>query len=156
MHHDDHAVIPAPFGHVAVTLVDGAVVDVSLAAAAARPRAARSAAGKRVVARLKSYLRNPARSLKVPLALAGTAHQQRVWRALQRIPVGRVLSYGELARRLKSSPRAIGGACRANPVALIVPCHRVVSANGRGGFMGRTRGAALRIKDWLLTHEGAR
>jgi methylated-DNA-[protein]-cysteine S-methyltransferase len=109
-----------------------------------------------VAARLERYLRDPATPLDLPILLAGTAHQQRVWRALQRIPHGKVLSYGALARRLKSSPRAVGGACRANPVALIVPCHRVVSATGRGGFMGRTHGPALRIKDWLLTHEGAR
>ena len=95
-------------------------------------------------------------SFRLPLETGGTDFQRRVWNALQRIPAGKVLSYGELARKLKTGPRAVGNACRANPIPVVIPCHRVVAANGKGGFMGKTGGKALAIKDWLLTHERGR
>ncbi len=85
---------------------------------------------------------------------SGTPFQQRVWRELIRIPPGNTRSYGELAKSLRSSPRAVAGACRRNPLPLLVPCHRVVAKDGPGGFMGRTDGSALAIKQWLLQHEG--
>ncbi|MFQ5658945.1 MAG: methylated-DNA--[protein]-cysteine S-methyltransferase [Gammaproteobacteria bacterium] len=85
-------------------------------------------------------------------SLRGTEFQRRVWQALQRIPVGLVMTYGELARKLNTGSRAVGQACRSNPVAVLIPCHRVIAANGLGGYMGDKR--QLRIKQWLLTHEG--
>jgi len=80
-----------------------------------------------------------------------------VWEAMQRIEAGHTRTYGELARELGSSARAVGGACGANPIPLIVPCHRVIAANrSLGGFMGaRAEGFELGIKRWLLEHEGA-
>lgn len=87
------------------------------------------------------------------LDLHGTPFQQRVWQALCTIPWGETLSYGELARRLGSSPRAVAGACRANPVPLLVPCHRVTAKQGLGGYMGQSSGEGLAIKQWLLRHE---
>ena len=80
-----------------------------------------------------------------------------MWEALQRIASGKTRTYGELARELHSSPRAVGGACGANPLPLVVPCHRVIAAGGRiGGFMGAaSEGFELGIKRWLLAHEGA-
>jgi methylated-DNA-[protein]-cysteine S-methyltransferase len=85
---------------------------------------------------------------------AGTPFQQRVWRALRSIPSGQVRRYGELAAELGSSARAVANACRANPLPLLVPCHRVVSATGAGGYLGKTSGSPLAIKLWLLQHEG--
>ncbi len=109
---------------------------------------------------------SPARTLPrrsaVPLlvaarTLSGTAFRQRVWQALAQIPIGESRTYGELARELRSAPRAIGGACGANPIALVIPCHRVVGTRGSlGGFMGVTEGGPIAIKRWLLTHEGYR
>ena len=90
----------------------------------------------------------------MPLAPAGTAFQQRVWAALQAIPTGSVLSYGELARQLDTAPRAIGGACRSNPIPILIPCHRVVSRQGLGGYAGEVEGELPGIKRWLLRHEG--
>jgi methylated-DNA-[protein]-cysteine S-methyltransferase len=91
-----------------------------------------------------------------PPQLEGTDFQQRVWRALQAIPFGRTRTYGEIARELGSAPRAVGGACRANPCVILVPCHRVVAADGPGGFAGRTRGPWFAIKEQLLGHERRR
>ncbi len=84
----------------------------------------------------------------------GTDFQQRVWHRLRAIPSGQTIRYGELARELGSSPRAVAGACRANPISILIPCHRVIAAEGVGGYMGQTAGPALAIKQWLLQHEG--
>jgi len=86
--------------------------------------------------------------------LQGTAFQRRVWEALTRIPAGQTLTYGELAARLDSGARAVGNACRHNPVSIIVPCHRVVSATGIGGYSGSTGGREIDRKQWLLGREG--
>ena len=106
---------------------------------------------------IQSYLDDPAFAFDLPLRLAGTHHRLQVWEAMQRIPAGEVRTYGDLARELGSSARAVGGACGANPVPLIVPCHRIVAAGrSMGGFMGaREPGFELGIKRWLLEHEGA-
>lgn len=106
---------------------------------------------------LQAYLDNARYVFDLPLALAGTHHRLEVWEATQRISPGKTRTYGELARELGSSARAVGGACGANPIPVVVPCHRVVGA-GRsiGGFMGaRAEGFELGIKRWLLEHEGA-
>lgn len=104
---------------------------------------------------IQTYLQQgDARGLhRLPLAPQGSLYQQRVWRALQAIPVGEVRRYGELAQLLDSGAQAVAGACRANPIVLIVPCHRVVATHGLGGFMGCNSGRELEIKQWLLAHE---
>ena len=97
---------------------------------------------------------DPAFLARLPLAPAATEFQRRLRIALWSIPPGRTLAYGELARRLGSAPRAVGQACRRNPCPILVPCHRVVAADGLGGFSGATAGAHLALKRWLLAHEG--
>lgn len=89
----------------------------------------------------------------LPLAPEGTPFQHRVWAALRTIPPGNTRRYGELAADLGTAARAIGGACRANPLLLLVPCHRVVASNGDGGFMGASDGQWPRRKQHLLAHE---
>lgn len=88
----------------------------------------------------------------------GSAHARRVWRALCEIPVGETRSYGEIARAIGSSPRAVGQACKTNPWPLFVPCHRVVPATGTyavsaGGYSGQRDGPLAHVKAWLLAHE---
>lgn len=95
---------------------------------------------------------NPGRV--VATAPAGSPFQRRVWRAIRAIPSGRTRTYGEVAAELGSAPRAVGGACRANPYPLLVPCHRVIGATGLGGFAGDASGRLIAIKRWLLAHEG--
>ena len=89
-----------------------------------------------------------------PIRLEGSAFQRRVWSGMRTIPAGEIRSYGDLARALGSSPRAVAGACRRNPVALLLPCHRVVSATGIGGYAGATQGEPVARKRWLLAREG--
>jgi len=143
----------APFGSIAGELRGGRLWALELhphppAGAGDRPPAELAAA-------LRRYLRDPAASWSLPLARRGTDFQRRVWAALRRIPAGRTMTYGELARRLGSGARAVAAACRANPVALIVPCHRVVARGGIGGYQGVRSGPEVELKRWLLSHEGA-
>ncbi|MCP5405757.1 MAG: methylated-DNA--[protein]-cysteine S-methyltransferase [Pseudomonadaceae bacterium] len=84
--------------------------------------------------------------------MTGTPFRQRVWKALCDIPFGQTISYGELAARVKSSPRAVGGAVGANPLPILVPCHRVVGKNG--SLTGFSAPGGLETKRWLLRHEG--
>jgi len=106
---------------------------------------------------IQAYLDDGRFTFDLPLRLAGTRHRMEVWEAMQRIPAGETRSYGEIATMLRSSARAVGGACGANPIPLVVPCHRIVASGGKiGGFMGaRDDGFELGIKRWLLAHEGA-
>ena len=92
--------------------------------------------------------------LDLNLELTGTTFKKRVWAVLQKIPAGKVKTYGEVAKQLNSSARAVGNACRANPIPLIVPCHRVIAKTGIGGFSGEINGASIDRKRWLLAHEG--
>ena len=152
-----------PIGVLNVTLEDDRITALDMAPFdpdSARPSQAVSydsryrGVRKQVGEQLKRYFASPQAGFDLPLQQRGTAYQQRVWRALQRIPAGHTLTYGQLAKRLHSSPRAIGNACRQNPLPLLVPCHRVVAATGLGGFAGKTSGAPLALKRWLLKHEG--
>jgi methylated-DNA-[protein]-cysteine S-methyltransferase len=147
------AVIPAPFGRVGIMLRGDALVDISFLNGGVPLEMPKTAAARRVCKQLGQYFRKADTRFSAELELGGTPFQQRVWRALRRIAPGDVVHYGALARRLKTSSRAVGNACRRNPVPIIVPCHRVVAANGDGGFMGKRGGRALAIKRWSLAHE---
>lgn len=148
------AVIDSPIGRLGIH-AEQALTSIDFVSNRIPLQPPRAPLARRVCAQLKAYFASPRSRFELPLAPQGTAFQQRAWRALRHIPSGTARTYGELARSLKSAPRAVGGACRANPIPIIVPCHRVVAANGPGGFMGATRGRALDIKRWLLDHEAA-
>lgn len=109
---------------------------------------------KQLQMELQAYFNNGACRFSIPLDLQGTEFQKRVWHALSRIPAGDTTTYGQLATQLNSSPRAIGNACRANPVPIVIPCHRVIAKQGIGGYDGQRSGRRLDIKRWLLRHEG--
>lgn len=116
----------------------------------------RDALAREVCRQIGAYLADPLHRFDIPYALEGTTHQLRVWAEIARIPVRETRSYGDLARAVGSSPRAVGGACGSNPVPLVIACHRVLAADGRlGGFMHSRSGFALDIKSWLLAHERA-
>ena len=111
------------------------------------------AAGRTLVRELRAHLAGRLRCFSVPLAPRGTAWQLRAWAAMRRIPWGQVRTYGELARMAGApgAARATGGACGANPIIIITPCHRVVAADGLGGF-GRAE-KRLDLKRLLLALE---
>ena len=114
-----------------------------------------NALAARVCRQVERDLDDPEILFDLPLACAGTDFQQRVWRVLCTIPSGTTLTYLDVARRLKSAPRPVGGACGANPIPLVIPCHRVVASSGIGGFMNARGGQPIEIKKWLLRHEHA-
>jgi len=98
---------------------------------------------------LTEYFAGERLAFDLPLSLAGTPFQRAVWAALCRIPPGETRSYGQLAAELGGGARAVGSANARNPVSIVVPCHRVVGANGR--LTGYAGGEAA--KAWLLAHE---
>ena len=107
----------------------------------------------RAAAQIADYFAGARRGFDLPLAPAGTAFQLRVWAALRDIPQGRTASYADIARAIgqPKATRAVGGANGRNPIPLLIPCHRVVAADGSlGGFSG-----SLAVKRALLEREGA-
>jgi methylated-DNA-[protein]-cysteine S-methyltransferase len=152
------ACLRAPFSTLGITATDTHVTGIRFLAPSVPARAPRrNTIAYLACVQIQSYLDDPRFEFDLPLKLAGTRHRLAVWEAMQRIGVGRTRTYGELALELRSSARAVGGACGANPIPLVVPCHRVIAAGGAlGGFMGaRSEGFELGIKRWLLDHEGA-
>jgi methylated-DNA-[protein]-cysteine S-methyltransferase len=109
-----------------------------------------------VKTKIEKYLEpgSKSKSIKVDVLLNVTPFQGEVLKQLQKIPYGETRSYGEIAKILKTSARAVGNACRNNPVPIIIPCHRVVAASGIGGYDGAKSGELLTIKRKLLTREG--
>lgn len=151
------AIIDSPLGFLGIRLEGQALAGLDVLPPSRRPWPATEPLAKRVVAALERYFSGEDPELgAIPLALVGTPFQCRVWAALRRIPRGETRTYGELARELGTAPRAVGGACRSNPVAILIPCHRVISVQGLGGYAGALTGPPLARKQWLLRHEGHR
>jgi methylated-DNA-[protein]-cysteine S-methyltransferase len=149
-----HAMIDSPIGPLTLIAQDGRLAGVHMeitryepgagelgAAVASESDPVLAAAAKQ----LDAYFRGELTSFDLPLSLDGTQFQRCVWAALQSIPYGETISYGELARRIgqPSASRAVGLANGRNPVAIVVPCHRVIGADGSltgyGGGMDRKR-----------------
>ena len=107
-----------------------------------------------VCRQFRSYLANPQWSFSLPVCVQGSDFQCAVWQAMREIPLGAAWSYAQLAGLLGSSPRAVANACRANEYPILIPCHRIVSAHGIGGYCGQVSGPMIEIKRWLLRHEG--
>lgn len=121
--------------------------------AAAAPLSPQNQLAEEVCAQLAGYLSDPTFRFELPLKLSGTPFQREVWSAICNIKPGSTLSYFEVAKRLYSSPRAVGQACGANRIPIVIPCHRVVAKHGLGGFMNSVGNEELAIKRWLLEHE---
>jgi methylated-DNA-[protein]-cysteine S-methyltransferase len=158
----DRFELPSPLGVIQVQIQSEQLQHITLDANAGEAATQPSSCFGRAVARwLRDYLGDAAAvsCIHNPVG-AGTVFQQRVWRALCEIPMGETRTYGELAKALGSAPRAVGQACRRNPTPILVPCHRVISVSGLGGYDGVGEGAEddikLQHKRWLLRHEGVR
>lgn len=105
---------------------------------------------------LSQYFAGTRQSFDLPLNPAGSDFQKAVWQQMQKIPYGETKTYGDLAKNLKTAPRAVGGACGKNPIPIIIPCHRVMGANGKlTGFSGgegvTTKQALLRLETFAKT-----
>lgn len=145
----------APFAVLGVRSNGFHITDIAFLPLTEKEAAPADALSERTLRELNRYLDDPQFVFTVPIRPHGTPFQQRVWKALQAIPVGVTQTYGALASALKSAPRAVGGACGANPVVILIPCHRIVAQHSLGGFMQAGHGDPLYIKRWLLKHEHA-
>ena len=105
----------------------------------------------RAIAQLEDYFDGKLKTFDLPLNPEGSAFHRAVWRIMQEIPCGQVLTYGEISARLKASARAVGTACGRNPIPVIIPCHRVIGTGGLGGYSGD---GGVDTKVVLLRHEG--
>ena len=110
---------------------------------------------ERTCKQVMKYLDDPQYRFDLPFEYNGTPFQCKVWREIHAIPPGGTLTYNDIAHKLRTAPRPVGGACGANRIPLVIPCHRVVASHGIGGFMHARGGAPIAIKQWLLRHESA-
>ncbi len=147
------AIIAAPFGKLGIRLTGESLSCIDFFSDDTPDKAPNGPVAARAVAALQRYFQDPTSPFDVALETRGTEFQRRVWQVMRSIPPGGSETYGEVARFLGSSPRAVGGVCRANPVPIVVPCHRIVAKAGIGGFAGNVGGSWGAIKQWLLEHE---
>jgi methylated-DNA-[protein]-cysteine S-methyltransferase len=150
-----NAVIDAPFGKVGIRVAGATVREIVYLPDSVQNVAPDTPLAHQAVEQIERYFECASAKFELPLALVGTAFQRRVWQALREIPPGVVLTYGQLAKQLGSVPRAVGQACGANDFPIVIPCHRVVSSSGIGGFAHHAEEGFFRnVKRWLLAHEG--
>ena len=147
------AILPAPMCSLGVRFTGDALTRLNFLLADARASTRQDPRARQLVRELDAYWHNPAHPIDVLFVPAGTPFQLRVWHALMAIPAGQPATYGALAKRLGTAARAVGQACGANPLPILIPCHRVVAAHGLGGFMHSAAGTPLDVKTWLLAHE---
>ena len=106
-----------------------------------------------VYQQLSEYFQLTRSEFDLPIDIQGTPFQKQVWQYVAKISFGEALTYGEIAKAINSGPRAVGNACRNNPIPIIIPCHRVIKKTGMGGYCGSLVGKEIQQKDWLLRHE---
>ncbi len=150
------AIVTAPFGGVGIRVDDGQLKELAYLPRSYEARTARDPVSKEVAAQLRAYLKNPDFEFTLDLPEVGTVHQRKVWKVIRAIPRGEVLTYGQVAKLIRSAPRAVGQACGANWFPVAIPCHRVTAAGGIGGFGGyalHDGGFHHDVKRWLLQHE---
>lgn len=155
MQADCQIIIATPFGRLGANMADATVSEIRFLHPDTPTSVPDHALASLFAAEIGSYLDNPIHRPQLPCTIRGTAFQQRVWQAISNIAPGDVCRYGDMAASLNSAARAVGQACGANPFPIVVPCHRVVAANGLGGFANARDGWLMDAKRWLLRHEGA-
>jgi methylated-DNA-[protein]-cysteine S-methyltransferase len=149
------AKLQTPFALLGIRADDGRVAEIVFLRRDGETLSPSNRLAERACAQIERYVDDPDFRFDLPLAERGTRFQRRVWGKIAAIEPGRTRSYGELARELGSAARAVGQACGANPLPLVIPCHRVLAASGIGGFAHHEGGFHLSVKRWLLAHEGA-
>lgn len=152
------AIVEAPFGAVGIRTEAGVVRELVYLPRSFNEKAPVDALAERAARQVERYLEESDFRFDLPLAEVGTAFQRRVWEAISSIPRGDILTYGQVAKLIRSAPRAVGQACGANWYPLIIPCHRVTASGGLGGFSNHDdeTGFHLGVKRWLLAHEGVK
>ena len=140
--------LDSPVGPLSVTEDEGAITALSWQDSGQGD----SALLRQAIAQLRAYFAGELVTFDLPLQVKGSAFQRAVCDAMLAIPFGETRTYGDLARDLGAAAQPVGNACGANPIPVIIPCHRVLGATGLGGFSGKGR---VETKVTLLKHEGA-
>ncbi|MCP4209032.1 MAG: methylated-DNA--[protein]-cysteine S-methyltransferase [Shimia sp.] len=140
--------VDTPTGPMTLTEQDGAIVRAEWESGGADD----TPLLREAAAQLSAYFDDPAQGFDLPLKIEASDFQQRVCDAMLAIPLGETRTYGELSKDLGVPAQAIGQGCGGNPIPVIIPCHRVLGANGLGGFSGL---GGVETKVWLLKHERA-
>ena len=150
--------VNSPIGRLEITARAGVIVGLDIESNGRLPRETQSEKKSPILAKastqLAEYFAGKRRQFDLPVDLSGTPFQRSVWDALAAIPFGAVRSYGDvgLSTGRRAAGRAVGGAVGANPIPIIVPCHRVLASDGR--ITGYSGGNGIPTKVWLLDHEG--
>lgn len=146
-------IIDFPKMKVGVVTRDAQVVEIRYLPPSIAAKAAGSPLAATAANQLERYRGNPDTRFDFPVLVEGSSLQRAVWDAMCAIPRGSTRTYGDIARDLGADARAVGQACGGNRLPIIIPCHRVVAADGIGGFSHATGGYLLEAKRWLLAHE---
>ncbi len=143
--------VTSPVGGLKVVTQDGAITALNWAGRNAGATTPGSNLLAEAAGQLDAYFAGDLKSFDLPLAPAGTDFQKGVWREMLAIPYGETRTYGEVAKSLTSAAQAVGNACGANPIPVIIPCHRILASAGPGGYSGA---GGLETKRKLLDLEG--
>jgi methylated-DNA-[protein]-cysteine S-methyltransferase len=150
---DYQAKLPTPFCTLGVRTEEDCVVEIVFLPKSQPELAPCTRMAEEVCVQVGRYLADAAFHFSLPALPAGTGFQRWIWESIAAIEPGRTRTYGDIAVEVGSAPRAVGQACGANRLPLLIPCHRVVAANGIGGFARSEGGFLLSAKRWLLEHE---
>jgi methylated-DNA-[protein]-cysteine S-methyltransferase len=148
-----HAKLDMPFALVGIRTEGAMLAEIVYLPRSAGALDPANALAERACAQIEKYAADPSYRFELPLKQVGTAFQRRVWDQIAAIPCGKTRTYGDIARTLRSAPRAVGQACGTNYFPLVIPCHRVVAAGGMGGFAHASSGYLIEVKRRLLLHE---
>jgi methylated-DNA-[protein]-cysteine S-methyltransferase len=140
--------VNSPLGPLTLIEADGAIIGLDWRYAVKEERSNLLKTGK---AELEAYFTSALETFSLPVNPQGTAFQKQVWQQMIEIPYGQALTYGDVAKNLSSSPRAVGTACGRNPIPIIIPCHRIMGANGK--LTGYTGAGGTKTKSFLLDLE---
>lgn len=143
-----------PFGHVTIASDGQAITELAFGARQLEGAEKPTELTNRAANQIQEYFAGKRTAFDLPLAPRGTAFQQRVWEALRAIPYGETRSFSQIAEAIGSpgAQRAVGKANNKNPIPIVIPCHRVVGANGKSGGCG----GGLKVKEFLLSLERGR
>lgn len=142
-------VTKTPIGQLAIVEHDGAIVKLQWGG---ENQGIRTDIIKEGLRQLEAFFAGERTWFDLPLKPEGSMFQQLVWGEMCRIPMGETRTYGDVAKKLDGASQAVGAACGANPIPILIPCHRIIGADGLGGYSGD---GGIETKIWLLKFEGA-
>jgi methylated-DNA-[protein]-cysteine S-methyltransferase len=148
-----NAILASPIGKLGIETKQECLVGIHFLPDDAKVVEPSSSVGIEIAKQLKAYFQGRLATFDLPISFLSSLFTQQVLTYLSTIPCGVTKRYSEIAKVLCTSARAVGNACRRNPIPIVIPCHRVTARNNLGGYAGATEGTLLSMKLWLLNHE---